>query len=101
MSDDDIFRWVMIAGLATVLPVAVYHRLRAATSEKLDRRQEGWFILLLLRPLGVIGMLGVVAYLMDPTWLAWSSVKLPTTVRWVGVGLGVLTGLLLVWTFRN
>lgn len=101
MSDDNIFRWVMIAGLVTVLPVAVYHRRRSMTSEKLDRRQEGWFILLLLRPLGVIGMLGVVAYLIDPTWMEWSSVPLPTWLRWVGVALGVLAGLLLVWTFRN
>jgi protein-S-isoprenylcysteine O-methyltransferase Ste14 len=101
MSDDDIFRWIMIAGLVIVLPVAVYHRRRAATGEKLDRRQEGWFILFLLRPLGIVGMLGVVAYLIDPTWMAWSSVPLPTSVRWVGVVLGVLAGLLLVWTFRN
>jgi len=48
MNDDGIFRWVMIGGLVAVLPVAVYHRLMAATSEKLDRRQEGWIILILL-----------------------------------------------------
>jgi protein-S-isoprenylcysteine O-methyltransferase Ste14 len=101
MSDDDLFRWVMIAGLVTVLPVGVYHRFRAATGEKLDRRQEGWIILFLLRPLGIIGMLGLVAYLIDPAWMTWSSVPLPTAVRWVGVALGVLAGLLLVWTFRN
>jgi protein-S-isoprenylcysteine O-methyltransferase Ste14 len=101
MNDDDIFRWVMIAGLVTLLPVAVYHRLRAATSERLDRRQEGLVILFLLRPLGIVGMLGVVAYLIDPSWMAWSSVPLPTSVRWIGVGLGVLAGSLLVWTFRN
>jgi protein-S-isoprenylcysteine O-methyltransferase Ste14 len=71
------------------------------TSEKLDRRQEGLLILFLLRPLGIVGMLGVVAYLIDPAWMEWSSVPLPTSVRWVGVGLGVLAGLLLVWTFRN
>ena len=90
MNDDDLFRWVMIAGLVAVLPVAVFHRWRAATSERLDRRQEGWFILFLLRPLGIVGMLGVVAYLIDPAWMAWSSVPLPTSVRWVGVVLGVL-----------
>lgn len=101
MNDDDLFRWIMIAGLIIVLSVAVYHRWRSMTSEKLDRRQEGILILVLLRPLGIIGMLGVVAYLIDPAWMAWSSVPLPTTIRWVGVGLGVLAGLLLVWIFRN
>jgi protein-S-isoprenylcysteine O-methyltransferase Ste14 len=100
MSDDDIFRWVLIAGFLALLPVGVYHRLKAATGEKLDRRQEG-IILFLLRPLGLVAMLGLIAYLIDPAWMAWSSVPLPTSVRWVGVALGVLAGLLLTWTFRN
>ena len=39
MTDDDTFRLVLLAGLAAVLPVAVYHRVRAhAGGEKLDRR---------------------------------------------------------------
>jgi protein-S-isoprenylcysteine O-methyltransferase Ste14 len=101
MSDDDFFRWVLISGLVTVLPVGAYYRFRAATSEKLDRRQEGLLILVLLRPLGIVSMLGLLAFLIDPAWMAWSSVPLPTSVRWLGVALGVLAGLLLTWTFRN
>jgi protein-S-isoprenylcysteine O-methyltransferase Ste14 len=100
MSDDEIFRWVLIAGFLTVLPVAVYHRWQAATGEKLDRRQEG-VIFLLLRPLGLIGVLALLAYMIDPAWMAWSSVPLPAAVRWGGAALGVLAGLFLTWTFRN
>jgi len=42
-----------------------------------------------------------VAFLIDPAWMAWSSVPLPVWLRWVGVSIGVLAAALLIWTFRN
>jgi protein-S-isoprenylcysteine O-methyltransferase Ste14 len=101
MEHDQTFRIVLLVGFALLLPVGGYYRLRTATREKLDRRQEGWFILLTLRPLGVIGMAGLIAFLIDPAWMAWSAVPLPLWWRWMGVGVGVLAGLLLIWTFHT
>jgi protein-S-isoprenylcysteine O-methyltransferase Ste14 len=99
MTDDEFFRWILLAGFVLVLPIGVYHRLRAHTGEKIDRRQEGW--LLVLRPLAGVGVVGLFAFLIHPPWMAWSSVPLPAWVRWIGVGLGVITALLLTWTFRS
>jgi protein-S-isoprenylcysteine O-methyltransferase Ste14 len=100
--DDDIFRWILLAAFALLVPVGIWHRLRAqASGEKLDRRQEGWFILLTLRPIGLLRMAGLIAYLINPHWMAWSALPLPRWLRWVGVGLGVVAGLLLTWTFRT
>ncbi|MBI3823802.1 MAG: isoprenylcysteine carboxylmethyltransferase family protein [Planctomycetes bacterium] len=101
MSDDDVFRWVLIGGFVAILPVGLYHRLKAATSEKLDRRQEGLVLLVSIRLLAGIGMLGLLAFMIDPTWMAWASVPLPVPLRWAGVGVGVLAGSLLTWTFRS
>src|SRR5262245_48522283 len=102
MDHDEPFRIAMIVGLVLLLPVAVYYRVRSqSTGEWLDRRPEGLFILLTLRPLGVVGMLGVIAFLVDPAWMAWSAVPLPNWLRWVGVGIGVAAGLLLIWTFHT
>jgi len=85
-----------------LLPIAAYHRLKSqATGEKLDRRQEGLFILFTLRPVGVVGMLGLIAYMVNPSWMAWSSVPLPAWPRWTGVGVGVNAGALLIWTLRS
>ena len=101
MDDDQTFRWVLIAGWLLVFPLMVYHRVKAATGERLDRWQEGPFILFTLRPVGLAAMVGLLAFLIDPSSMAWSSLPLPAWVRWAGVGLGVVGGALLVWTLRN
>ncbi len=102
MNHEQMFRIVLIVGSLIVLPIAAYHRLKSqATGERLDRRQEGLFILFTLRPVGVAGMLGLFAYMVNPSWMAWSSVMLPYWLRWIGVALGVVAGGLLVWTLRT
>ena len=102
MSDDQTFRIVLAVGILIVLPIGIYHRLRSqASGEKLDRRQEGLFILLTLRPLGLVTMAGLIAFIVNPATMAWSSMPLPAWARWVGVGIGVAAGVLLTWTFRN
>lgn len=102
MNDDHTFRLILIVGSIILLPIFAYHRLESqATGESLDRRQEGLFILLTLRPVGIISMLGLIAYMSNPTWMAWSSVALPDWLRWTGVGLGVVAGSLLTWTLRS
>jgi len=102
MNHDQTFRVVLIIGSLILLPITGYHRLRSQTTgEKLDRRQEGLFILFTLRPVGILGMLGLIAYMVNPSWMAWSSVPLPATLRWTGVGVGVIAGALLIWTLRS
>ena len=87
--------------MAAVLPFGLYHRIRSQrTGEKLDRRQEGLAILLTLRPAGLAAMLGLVAFVVNPALMAWSSVPLPVSLRWGGLALGAVGGALLVWTFR-
>jgi protein-S-isoprenylcysteine O-methyltransferase Ste14 len=79
----------------------MYHRLKAATPEKLDRKQEGLVLLISIRVLAFVGMVGLLAFMIDPTWMAWASVPLPIWLRWTGVAFGVLGAILLTWTFRN
>lgn len=101
MSDEQIFRLLLIGGLMGICPIGVYHRFQSATGERLDRRQEGIFILATLRPIGVAGMLGLLTYAIDPAWMSWSQVSLPISLRWLGVGLGLIAGLLLIWALRS
>jgi protein-S-isoprenylcysteine O-methyltransferase Ste14 len=102
MNQDQTFRVVLIVFSLLLFPITVYHRLKSqATREKLDRRQEGVFILFTLRPVGITHMLGLLAYMVNPSWMAWSSLPLPEWLRWLGVGLGATAGGLLIWTLRS
>ena len=102
MADDQTFRLILALGMAAFLPVALYHRVRAQSSgETLDRRQEGLFILLTLRPVGLAAMGGLVAFILNPAWMAWASAPLPVEMRWTGVAIGLPTVALGVWTFHS
>lgn len=102
MQDDSAFRIVLLVVLLAVLPVGAYHRIKSqATGEKLDRRQEGIFILSTLRPVGAAFWFGLFAWMINPAWLVWSSVRVPLWSRWMSVGILVAGCLLLVWTFRS
>ena len=101
MNHDQIFRAVLVVVFLMVGPVGIYHRLKSqATRERLDRWQEGLFMLATLRPVAMAFWLGVFAWMVDPDWMAWSSLSLPAWLRWTGVGVMATACGLLVWTFR-
>lgn len=100
--NDLVFRLIMIIGFACLIPIGLYHRLKSAESEeRLDRRQEGILVLVTLRPLALLRMILILTWLINPAWIAWSSIGLPVWTRWVGVVSGIATGFLLVWVFRS
>ena len=102
MDHEQIFRIILILGFVAILPIGAWHRIKSqATGEKLDRRQEGLFILFTLRPTAAAGMVGLIVYMTDPSLMAWSSAPLPIWLRWLGVVLGIIAGLLLTVTFRT
>ena len=102
MADDQTFRLILALGMAAILPVAVYHRIRSqASGEKLDHRQEGLFIRLTLPPCLLAAMGGLGFFVHDPAWMAWASVPLPAALRWAGVAIGLPTVALGIRTFGS
>jgi len=99
MSLDATFHRILVAGFAIVIPIAMYFRIKSqSTREKLDRRQEGVFMLATLRPIGLVIWAAVIVYTINPAKMAWSSVSLPDWLRWTGVAVfGTALGLVL-WT---
>ena len=71
MQGDALFRLVLIHGIVSVMPASVFHRMKAhAAGDKLNRREEGLFILLTLRPLGMAGMISLLLFVIDLRWMA-------------------------------
>lgn len=102
MNQETTFRAVLGVGFLVVLLIGLHHRLRSrASKEPLDRRQEGIFLLATLRPIGLLLWLGAITYLVNPAWMAWSSMPLPAWLRWSGVGVFATGVGLLTWTLRR
>ena len=102
MNLDATFRPYVIAGFFLVMLIALPFRIKSqATREKLDRRQEGVPMAIILRLGGVAVWGGVIAFMVDPAWMAWSSIALPARARWTGVALTILTATLLTWTLAS
>ena len=47
---------------------------------------------------GLLGFLGVIAYAVNPAWLAWAGLGLPLWSRWTGIGIALLGFALLQWS---
>ena len=64
MEYEQTFRFILILGFAVIGPIGVYHRVKSqATGEKLDRCQEGIFILVTLRPIAIATIVGLMTYM--------------------------------------
>ena len=80
------FRVAVALQLAAYLPIGVFFRVRSQlTGESLDRKREGWVILIGLRLVGLVTALATLAYVFAPGRIAWAQVALPDAVRWMGV----------------
>lgn len=101
MTDGNTFRLMLIIIVVVFGPIAMSYRLRNQTDEKLDRWQEGAFILFGLRLSAVPCFVSGVVWLIDSRRMVWSALPIPVWLRWVGVAIAGCTGLLVWWTFQN
>ena len=102
MSPHELFRWIFVVILVAFLPFGLYHRIRSNIGgEKLDRWQEGKFILFGLRLSGLPCFIGGIVWMIDPSLMMWASVRLPLWLRWGGFILIAVWGILFVWTFQT
>ena len=102
MPNDQPFRNALLVGMCLFVPVMAYFRIRSQlTGERLDRRQEGWFILISLRLVAAVGAAVMIAFLADPSLTRWSSLPLPEWLRWSGISIGAAAYVWVIWTFSH
>ncbi|HEY5901339.1 MAG TPA: isoprenylcysteine carboxylmethyltransferase family protein [Anaerolineales bacterium] len=97
------FRIAALVIFLTGVSISIYHRRKAdvESEETVSARDEGRLMFLSLRLGGLVLWFSVLAYLINPDWLAWSRIGLPAALRWAGVGLGLICDLLILWLFRS
>jgi protein-S-isoprenylcysteine O-methyltransferase Ste14 len=84
--DEFTFRLLLTLGLMIVIPILRYHRIRARTASRVvDRRAEGLWMYFGLRGAAYAAFFALIAYVINPDWMAWSALPLPAWVRWLGV----------------
>lgn len=101
--NENMFRFSAIAIFLIGAGISSYYRRRAdrETGEKVSPRSEGLPVMIALRVFGLSLWLSVLAYMLNPAWMAWSQIDLPLWLRWTGLGFGVLAILLAYWVFSN
>jgi protein-S-isoprenylcysteine O-methyltransferase Ste14 len=62
----------------------------------LKKRQEG-IATKVSGVLGLIGFISVIAFVINPNWLAFASLSFPVWLRWVGIALALAGFALLQW----
>jgi protein-S-isoprenylcysteine O-methyltransferase Ste14 len=102
MPQDDLFRLLLAGAFLAMMPLGAYFRFQSGRSgEKLDRRQEGWFMLVALRLLGLLLWLGFIAYLIWPTWFESLRLPVPLGGRIAGLFVGACAIALFVSVLRH
>ncbi len=93
MSHEQIFRWLFVAVFGAAFAISGYFRHQARQSdETIPRVSEGIRILALRIAFAATFYLAMLAYMINPAWMAWSSIPLPLWLRWLGIALA--TGML-------
>jgi len=101
--NENILRILAAIILFTAVGISSYFRRKAdnETGEKIPRKVDGTTMMTAIRIVGVILWLSPLVYLINPRWMAWSKIGLPDSVRWLGVGLGVLCIIGIYWLFSS
>jgi protein-S-isoprenylcysteine O-methyltransferase Ste14 len=102
MPSENPFRVALAAVLLLTMAVAVYYRLRAASSgERVSHKEEGYLFAAVLRLAGLCLWVATFAYLLFPPSVRWANVPLPAWPRWAGVATGALCPPLMYWTLSS
>jgi protein-S-isoprenylcysteine O-methyltransferase Ste14 len=85
-----------------MISISGYFRFRARRSgEAIPRAREGRLVLLARLLVAAPLYLPIVAYMLNPDWMAWAALPLPVCLRWLGAAVGLLALPLLYWVFSS
>ncbi len=81
MTIETIFRILTLGLTVTALTISGYYRRKAEHEAGELDKSEGQRLLVVLRLFGLVAILPLVGYWINPSWVAWARVELPTWLR--------------------
>jgi protein-S-isoprenylcysteine O-methyltransferase Ste14 len=101
MLEEFPYRVALLIVMVFTMSVALYHRLKAASGERISHKEEGYAFAILLRLAGLVLWLSTFAFLIYPPAIRWATIPVPDWVRWMGIVIGVLCPALMYWTLSS
>jgi protein-S-isoprenylcysteine O-methyltransferase Ste14 len=99
--DESFFRIATALAFLSAFGMSAYFRTRAQLKGGELRSSAGQRPLLVLRLVGLLILLPVLGYLINPDWVAWARFNPPTWTRLLAVGIGVINTVLVFWMYRS
>ena len=96
-----MFRWILLVVLVGNVGISGYFRRKARRAETIARTEEGAQFVLLRLLFALPLFLSILVYIINPAWMAWSSVALPAWLRWGGAVIGIGIMPLTYWVLKT
>lgn len=92
MNEQQFFRWIFVLIFVVMFAISGYYRRKARQAGVIRRAQEGWPMVVSRILFAAPFYLSALAYMLSPSWMAWSMMPLPNWLRGLAalVGLGML-----------
>jgi protein-S-isoprenylcysteine O-methyltransferase Ste14 len=102
MTEEALLRASLALILVTAMSISGYHRAQARKAAgTIPRRSESLGLIVARLAFVLPLVLSFAAYLVRPSWMAWSQLALPAVARWTGVALGGACIPLVYWVVSS
>ncbi len=102
MEDELEFRIILVVLFLSFIAHRIYcfRKLARPDSETIAKGEEKSLFMKASVVLSLLGLAALIAYIVNPTWMSWSSLSLPARLRRSGVGVALLGFVLLQWSHQ-
>jgi protein-S-isoprenylcysteine O-methyltransferase Ste14 len=101
--NETLFRILTALIFVTGVGISGYFRRKADrdSGEKISRKVDGNAMMTVIKLGGLLLWFSPILYMLNPAWMAWAKIGLPSWSRWLGVGIGILCVAGIYWLFSS